>query len=313
MVALDDQIDVKKPDGDAPAERDVVLRVLYGVSTTLAAFQALKGFAELPENVRRATSTYSNKAIHAMERKTVDQLGKAFGMSEGGSLFFARGFAIKYLGQSFVIATHILPAPFWSAIIPFQLHPASRSPALKRTHRALGSAFFLMSTSLMFGFAAIMGKGLQLHPGATWGKGAQGQAVRDMPLLLRAMVPISKPFLYGIAFWFAYTMQRALNAAWRKRFAEHEDWVMRHVASGQWISLMRILLLPGFKLALPYGDTQEVVSSVFYSAGIAAWIACVLGAELAVMRVRTHRALARAARSQKKIASEQPGEKAIGA
>lgn len=294
------QTDVPNTEKSPPAERDAVLRVLYASSSFIAAFQVIWGLGQFPVQVQLAASTLS---VSETEKVVGGMMGRAMGLSESGALVVARAFVTKYFGQPFVFVTHILPAPIWSAIVPFQLHPASRSPGLKKMHRTLGSTFFLLSTSMMVGFGAIMRKGLDIHPGAAFFQGAQGKTIREVPGLLKALVPAGPPTLFGFAAWFTYTMYRALNAARRKRFAEHEDWVIRHVASGQWVGLMRIFMtmFNGFPFGLKrYGDSQEVVSSVFLACGNSAWIACIVGAEVAVARVRAGRAKAKAARSAKR-------------
>jgi len=202
----------------------------------------------------------------------------------------ARGFMLKYYRQRFVGVTHILAAPFWSAIIPLQLHPGFRKN-YRRIHRLLGTAFFSLSSSLMIGLVAIMKKKLQLAPGIPWAKGAEGRQLRPLPFILACLSPAADPFLLISGAWFSYTMVRAWSAAFKRRFGEHEEWVVRHIASGQWISLMRIvqgtIMMPTI---LPkFGDTQLIQSNLFGLSGLIAWAACVAAAEVAVARIRANR------------------------
>jgi len=292
------QVDPTQVEKTTPVERDWVLRALYASSSILAVFQVFWATMKLPIESKLVARSIP---IDDAEQKVGEVLAARFGaLSEEGKTVAARALVTKYFGETFIFITHILPAPLWSAIIPFQLHPASRSPGLKQVHHALGGTFFFLSSTMMVGFAEIMRKGLDIRPGREWFQGLQGKTLQEMPVALSSVESLSYPFLFGSAGWFSYTLYRSVTAAWRKRFSEHEEWVMRHVASGQWIGLMRIFLGKGFPFGFKtYGDTQEVLTNVFLGCGIGAWICCVSAAELAVSRVRVHRAAAKAARSAK--------------
>lgn len=295
--------DAAKLDEEGPAERDKVLQVLYGLSSFLAAFQIFFGVVRFPVELSLAVKAHALGDVERVIGGTLTKIG--VGTASGG-LVPTRALVTKYFGEMFVFVTHIVPALAWSAIVPFQLHPSSRSPALKKLHRTLGSIFFSLSATMMVGLAAIKRKDLGIRPGAEWFKGAQGKTIREMPKLLSAMIQANTPFMLGSAAWFTYTMYRSLSAAWRKRFADHEDWAMRHIASGQWVSLMRILFSGSLPLVFSrYGDTQEVLTSAFIGSAVAAWIACVSAAELAIVRVRANRARTKAVRTAKRKNAEE--------
>lgn len=282
-------------------QRDLVLRALYASSSLIAVFQILWAGMKLPIESKLIMKSIP---VDEADKKVGEVLAARFGSaSEEGKIVAAKALTTKYFGEVFVFVTHILPAPLWSAIVPFQLHPASRGPALRKVHHALGRIFFSISAIMMVGFAAIMAKGLDIRPGAEWFKGVEGKKIRDMPGYLVGMIKASHPFLFSSAAWFCYTLYRAVDAAQNMRFAEHELWVMRHIASGQWVGLMRIFLGKGFPLGIKkYGDTQDVISSVFVSSALGAWLCCVSGAEIAVLRVKAHRAALVAARAAARAA-----------
>ena len=68
----------------------------------------------------------------------------------------------KYAGHPMVCFTHVLPAAAWSALIPFQLHPASRSE-FPRLHRIAGRVFLFLSALVLIGYALIQSRGLGFH------------------------------------------------------------------------------------------------------------------------------------------------------
>lgn len=276
-------------------ERDPVLRALFCASTGLSLFQVgwfNMDFTLLP---RLALGLVPTSALAQVEATTGKRFVKRMGLSPGGSQFFARGFFTKYHNQFFVGATHILVSPAWMLIIPLQLHPEFRR-CHKPLHRALGGAFFAMSTSLMLGFAAIMKKKLNLNEHAPYAKGLEGMQRRAIPATLRFLGDAGDAFLVASASWFCYTLVRAWLAAVRRRFAEHEEWVLRHIASGQWVALMRLLLAAGMMpLSIRrYGDTKQIQSAVFAATGMLGWAMCLAGAELGISRIRARKAKAKA-------------------
>lgn len=286
----EDRAAPEKPISQHLSNRDVLLRALYALSCSLSIFQIFWFNRGQQQLWRLSMGQIAGSALPAMEKKIGSGIGRIFKMSPGGAKFFARAFITKYYNQSFIGITHILAAPLWAAIIPFQLHPDMRKK-FRRFHRALGTVFFALSVSLMAGFGAIMKRGLQLQPGALWAKGLEGLQRRQLPLILASLTHVVDPFLAISATWFSYTMIRSWLAAYRRRFGEHEEWVLRHVASGQWVSLMRILygsvMMP---VLMPrFGDTKLAQSNFFALSGIISFIACVTGAEVAVSRIKSHR------------------------
>lgn len=215
-------------------------------------------------------------------------------MSLGGAKYYARAFVTKYYNQKFIAVTHILAAPIWAGIVPLQLHPGIRKN-FRRSHRILGTLFFALSTSMMAGLAAMMKKKLQLQTFAPWAKGLEGRTLRSLPQLLANLPIVNDPFLVVSGCWFSYTLIRSWVAACKRRFGEHEEWALRHIASGQWVSLMRLIqatvMMP--KLFPKYGDTQLVENATFGMSAFIAWIVCVIGAEIAVVRVKAHRPAAK--------------------
>lgn len=278
-------------------EKDIVLRGLYGASSALSLFQLgwfSMDHALLP---RLALGLVPAAALPQLEQTMSLGLAKAGLFSREGGLVFARGFFTKYHNQKFVGLTHVLVSPLWMAIIPLQLHPGLRK-SHRRLHRVLGTTFFAISTSLMAGLIAILRKRLTMHPSSPALRGLEGRQKRPLPgaLLVSAL---TEPFIVLSAGWFVFTLVRSWVAAIRRRFAEHEEWALRHIASGQWIALHRLLqsVLTWPLLQPRFGDTKLIQTALFGTAGLVSWAICVACAEVAVSRVRKHRAAAKAKRS----------------
>lgn len=279
-------------------EKDIVLRSLYGGACVLSVFQLGWFSLKYALTPRLAMGLVPAAALPQIEQSISAAMATAGFMSKEGGLVFARGFITKYHNQKFVGLTHVLVSPLWMAIIPLQLHPDFRKNH-KHLHRVLGTAFFTMSTSLMAGLVAIMSRQLTLHPSSPALRGLEGRQKRALPGVVAFLgAALFDPFLVLSAGWFSYTLIRAWLAATRRRFAEHEEWALRHIASGQWIALMRMIqAMFTIPLLQPrFGDTKLIQSALFGTSGYASWAICVACAEVAVGRVRKHRAASKAKR-----------------
>merc|ERR1712083_418863 len=119
----------------------------------------------------------------------------------------------------------------------------------------------------------------------------EGVSRQALPAALAAVGGAGDFFLAVSGAWFSYTMIRSWVAAVQRRFVDHEQWVIRHIASGQWITLMRILqgaiMMP--KMMRIYGDTHAIQSTFFAISGISSWLTCLVGAEIAIGRIRAKR------------------------
>jgi hypothetical protein len=135
----------------------------------------------------------------------------------------------KYTGQYLVQLTHILPGAFWAAMIPFQLNTNFRKKH-RTLHRYIGYGFVGCALVLGSGVYIILYKGLLYE-----------NSFPDLP-----PKPMSTaPLLVLLTIYFQGTLLCALyNAAIAspKNYYAHSVWITRHIASGIWIALQRILL-----------------------------------------------------------------------
>lgn len=140
----------------------------------------------------------------------------------------------KYEGQTLVHLTHIWPGLLWSGSIPFQLHPSVRKNH-PRAHRIIGRIFMFSSLMIYLGFIVIMSKGLFFE------KFLDDED--DVTLIPFVHVSSATLSVSVLAFWFLYTGLMALWYARRKSIHLHQNYIIRHIGSGIWISIQRFLLL----------------------------------------------------------------------
>jgi len=91
-------------------------------------------------------------------------------------------------------------------------------------------------------------------------------------------------YLYSSLAWFMYTLKRAYSAAMDRKWVEHEEWALRHTASGQWVSLQRIFSLPMLIVVWMQKEGSIIGGSLraFELAGYFAWAAAAGIAETAI-------------------------------
>ena len=99
-----------------------------------------------------------------------------------------------------------------------------------------------------------------------------------VPFLVEHFDTVVAPFL---CIWFLYTSIRAVLEAQKRNFVFHQHWIVRHVGSGIWVSLMRVLL--GFSTpCFPFPLSDKWRALCFASGGFVSIIICFLGAEYTV-------------------------------
>jgi hypothetical protein len=134
----------------------------------------------------------------------------------------------KFRGQYAVHFTHTFPGVLWSAIIPFQIHPGFRKRN-RKIHQLLGYTFVASSVIMMIGLLIIIQKKLLFIYFLT--------NIPDGEILLNEMLQL------GLGSWFMLTCGKAIQEARRKNWRAHQFWIIRHIGSGIWIAVMRILLI----------------------------------------------------------------------
>lgn len=176
-----------------------------------------------------------------------------------------------------VAYTHILPAAFWVMAVPFQFNPWIRKN-FKTFHRFLGRAFVYTSFLLMVGFVAILYRGLQFE------NYLEGVERMTLPVI---DVPIGDVLQCVIAGYFLYTAVVAVDYAKKKDFKNHSNWMMRHVASGMWVVIQRVLLTFFAPIYLsiygPEPRSGHFRGSVFSCAALLGIILSVGGAEYTIL------------------------------
>ncbi|CAB9523069.1 expressed unknown protein [Seminavis robusta] len=194
----------------------------------------------------------------------------------------------KYKGQTLAKLTHIIPAAIWAGIVPFQLHPTWRNRH-RSLHRRMGYLFAVVSISVDFGILVIMHKKLSFeyyYPDVL---------VSEYTLSAH----LAAPTFILLVIWFFYTLVESIRMARAGKIHLHQRWMVRHVASGIWVSTQRFLTIPCYMI---YGEfawprPQTVPSAfgmqAFGDGGMIAIFATLLLGEYTVRRLehlRTMRA-----------------------
>lgn len=172
----------------------------------------------------------------------------------------------KYTGHPAIQFSHILPAAFWSLSVPFQLHEGFRR-SYRTIHTRMGYAFLATTFLMTYGIFLIFARKLSYidhdyptAPSVTWMESS-----------------ISKLFQIIMACWFVFTSMMAVYKARKKEFISHKQYIYRHVASGLWVALQRIILM----IAGPQKDPEQMRALFGYAAYVAVPISMLLG-EMAV-------------------------------
>lgn len=144
---------------------------------------------------------------------------------------------LKHHKYPSIVLTHHLGAVLWLTAGLAQFGMSRAGQAARRRHRLVGRAYMLSVFLLSAGLVQIMLHDLTAH--------------HDFHSSFPDEVPASPGRLrsawlggvYGfVQAWFLFTAGRAWAAARHVRYQEHRKWMTRHVASGFWVVVMRVIL-----------------------------------------------------------------------
>jgi hypothetical protein len=178
----------------------------------------------------------------------------------------------KYQGHTLVQVTHILPGAVWAGLIPFQLHRTFRSH-YRTVHRRMGYLF--LTTSLLMS----VGLGLILHRGLFFEH-------HDFPDLVAPLPSRNYYYNYSntailmviLGIWFLGTAIAAIYCARSHQFVRHQKWIIRHIASGLWIAIQRVLLMTVCSMVLPRPYARHVQRRAFeYTAKLGMLLSFAIG------------------------------------
>ena len=173
----------------------------------------------------------------------------------------------KYTGQYLVQMTHIFPSAIWAAMIPFQLNTKFRKNH-SALHRFIGYGFVGSALLLGAGVFIILYKGLLYE-----------NSFADLPPKPFSVAPL----LILLTIYFLGTILVAIYyaaIARPKSYYAHSVWITRHVASGIWIAIQRILL--GTPLFNRPPMTREQQRDAFGNAGFLAMVITTVGGEILI-------------------------------
>lgn len=203
-----------------PGEHGTVLKLLYGLTVFLSSFMVL-WILILPSSWLMGRSEVHASLIAEVIERHYD---------EGGGI--PAKTLTKYAGHSLVQLTHILPGALWAGAIPFQLNPSVRRKH-RHAHRVLGHIFLSASLAMAVGILLILQRNL-----AYW---------NDYPKSTPRISSHEENYFLAVgtcgAAWFAYTALQAFAKIRTGDVPSHRAFIIRHVASGVWVALQRIIVL----------------------------------------------------------------------
>lgn len=168
----------------------------------------------------------------------------------------------KYHGQTVVHFLHLIPGVVWSVVAPLQLHTNFRKKNW-RLHRWLGYALFACIPFQMAGVYVIKQRGLTV-------------AQRYADVTANRWVAMM-PWVDSLAaLHYTWTAIMALYHVKQGNYLDHRLYMIRHVALGSFVSLMRIITC-FFPAALP----RHAQLDLFAYSAYASIALTTLGGELA--------------------------------
>jgi hypothetical protein len=198
----------------------------------------------------------------------------------------------KYRKHLAVCVAHVLPASVWSAIAPFQIHPAARK-RFPRAHRYAGRLFLIISASMTYGYYLINKRGLHFHANdfPTIPTEERTSFWIDYGAVGLSFVHVEH---FG-AMWFAFTAMRAYIAVATppRNFTAHRAWTWRHIASGLAVALQRVFLFihhGAFRVFGATASTPELMKPIFSDSLVYGGVFAAVFCEVCILRAHPARA-----------------------
>lgn len=185
---------------------------------------------------------------------------------------------LKHHAYPAILCSHHLGALLWSATVPLQLSLGLNRPRALRRHRLLGRVALLGTALLAVGTMLIIARGLHARHDF---EAAFPGAVPAMDM--RMFRWVDEYALPAALVWFVVTGFQAGAAARRRALQRHRAWAMRHVASGIFVAVQRMLiplLSVGLRFGLGWEPSGRTHARIFYGSlvlgfalalGIAEW------------------------------------------
>lgn len=233
-----------------------ILKVLYGMTTFLSLFM-VAWIVIFPSSWLMGRSNLHDHIVNETFVKTYD------------GTQVPPETVTKYAGHSLIQFTHILPGAVWAGVIPFQLHPTMRRK-YREAHRITGYAFLSASILMAIGIVVILARDLTFHNDYP----SHIPPADDAELL---QTKVSMILLTG---WFVYTAMVAVVKARLKEFKPHQIFIIRHIGSGLWIALQRIVIVGLQVLGLVSGPLQ--MRNLFGCAATGCTFVTILASEYAI-------------------------------
>jgi Predicted membrane protein (DUF2306) len=172
----------------------------------------------------------------------------------------------KYAGHTAVHLTHTLPGSIWAGLIPFQLHPSFRRqrPTL---HRWSGYVFLACALVMAVGIGIILHRKLLF--------------VNFFPELPPENLP-TEYIISALGIYFVISILNAVRLAVRRQFAAHQRWIVRHVSSGIWVALQRVLITTVYSVMHSAPVSRATQRQVFGDAAVNAIVTSLVLGEVSV-------------------------------
>ncbi|KAG2500777.1 hypothetical protein HYH03_001539 [Edaphochlamys debaryana] len=192
----------------------------------------------------------------------------------------------KYGPHPAVKLTHTLPSGVWALCAASQLTPSLRTsrPTL---HRWAGRVMLLGSAPLMTaGYVLMERRGLvtAFQFDGTEQLDEAGERVKVPPS------PSGLLVLRLLMVWFMWTALAAVAAARSRRYDKHATWAVRHIASGIWVVVQRLLLSIVAMAAAAAGVTWSVKArhDLFAAAATVSIVSSLVAGEVYVRTARSY-------------------------
>lgn len=248
-----------EPSKKRPIDHQTILKALYICTSLLCAFM-VSWILVFPSSWLMGHSDLHDRWVDTLIVNTYDGVN------------IPPATITKYAGHPAVQFSHILPGAFWAAAIPFQIHPDMRRN-YRGAHRRVGYVFFGSSILQAIGVLLILTRKLTFeHDYATLPPFDTTQKLKfEIGMVCQTL-------------WFVYTAGVAAYKVRAGDIASHRRYVLRHIASGLWVAVQRLIVVGAYKPA-----TSRQMRTMFSDAGFIGMVCCSLAAEWAIYLLEKQR------------------------